>query len=220
MPRIAAALLVLGSLVACSPASPLGASTSAPSANPTEAAVATPAPPTPVPTIAVEPTAEPTPAPLPTAVPDTCPTSEILTPMTFWYAPEHCFGNDDVRILGWLDTPPPFGFGGPEVKPNWLFYPPQDALYFTLFERVPSDPEHVCEDCPGIFLHLPPDSEIVLEGPARWVIATGHRHDPAAERCHYVRPDDYVGELPDDAGPRESCGLSFVPVALEDAPAP
>jgi hypothetical protein len=57
-----------------------------------------------------------------------------------------------------------------------------------------------------------------IEGRAR-SHSTGHRHDPAAERCHYVAPpDDDFGELPDDKSARETRRLRFVLVTLEDAP--
>jgi hypothetical protein len=141
--------------------------------------------------------------------------------MEFWDAPGRCFGSHDVRVLGWLDRPPVFGFTPPEIRPNWLAYPPDGTMYFTLFGAPPSDPEHTCADCQGFFVHLPPDSTIVLEGPARWVIVTGHRHDPAAARCHYVEPpDDDLGELPDDSSARAHCRQMFVLTAVEDASPP
>jgi hypothetical protein len=201
------------------------------SSEPRTAALATPAPtatpsattqpsmvpptsaPTPDPTAFTEPTVDPEPEPTQVA----CPVGSPLGVREFLDARLSCFGSDDVAIRAWLDTPPTFGFIGPVVRPMWLYYPP-DGTYFTLFSEPPEEPDHLCGGC--MFLHLPPDSTIELGGPARWVIATGHRKDPAAATCHYDEPADWVGPEPDDAGARAGCRGSFVLVGLEDAAAP
>jgi hypothetical protein len=216
--RIAATFVLLVSLVGCGRASPNASPTAAPAA----AAVASSQP---TPSLATMPTAARTVTPGPTVVPTPtaggCPTDDPITPTAFMEAPEACFGSEDVRILGWLDTPPPFGYEAPEVKPNWLYYPPDGTLYFTLFGSEPGDADHVCADCPGMFVHLTPDSNVVLEGPARWVVATGHRNDPAAERCHFVAPPDiHIGELPDEAIAVEACRQMFVLTSIVDAFSP
>ncbi len=170
----------------------------------------------------LEPTPSMTPAPPdPTAAPTdgtACPTGEPITVDEFLDADKRCFGTNDIVIHAWLDTPPVFGFIGPLVRPTWLHYPPEGTSYFTLFGEPPSEPDHSCGGC--MFVHVAPQSSIVLEGPARWVIATGHRRDPAWQRCHYDEPDDWTGPEPDDAGAREACRGSFVLDALEDAPPP
>jgi hypothetical protein len=170
----------------------------------------------------LEPTPSMTPAPPdPTAAPTdgtACPTGEPITVDEFLDADKRCFGTNDIVIHAWLDTPPVFGFIGPLVRPTWLHYPPEGTSYFTLFGEPPREPDHSCGGC--MFVHVAPQSSIVLEGPARWVIATGHRRDPASQRCHYDEPDDWTGPEPDDAGAREACRGSFVLDALEDAPPP
>jgi hypothetical protein len=197
--------------VGCAPGAPTASvQPSTADATPT----GTPAPTT-VAAASPDPTVEPTVQPDPTA--GDCPTSDPLAPTEFWEAPRRCFGSDEVRILGWLDTPPIFGFLPPLIRPVWLAYPPDGTQFFTLFGTPPADPE-ICGGC--MLLHLPPDSTIVLEGPARWVIATGHRRDPAAERCYYDEPEDWSGPEPDDASARATCRLQFVVTAVEDAPAP
>ncbi len=237
--RLAGTLLALLLFAACSPpvaptqtsasAAPVGspgatpqgsaAAVASPQVTPSSTAAPTVAP---TPEATIEPTVAPTaePTATPTRAPRGCPTDDMLTVSQYLAAPLRCFGSDTIRIEGWLDTPPPTGFEGPLIRPTWLAYPPEDTLYFTLFSKPPTPPDHVCGDCPGFFLHRKPRSTIVLAAPGRWVIATGHRRDPAAERCFFDEPADWVGPEPDDAAARETCRLQFVLTALEDAPAP
>ena len=236
-PLVALASLLL--VAACTPPAPSTTTDDSPapigSAAQSAAAVASPGasapstiPPTAAPTLdatstpttepTIEPTAEPTAEP--TQATRGCPTDDVLTVSQYLAAPLRCFGSDRIRIEGWLDTPPPVGFEPPLIRPTWLAYPPDGTLFFTLFSKPPTPPDHVCGDCPGFFLHLKPSSTIVLDGPGRWVIATGHRRDPASERCFFDEPDDWIGEEPDDANARETCRLQFVLTGLKDAPAP
>ena len=211
------AWLAIGVLAAAC-GTPLASTTPVPSFAAVATATASAAPATQAPTL--EPTPPATPAPPdPTAtptVPTNCPTEEPITVAEFLDTDKKCFGSDDIVIHAWLDTPPTFGFIGPIVRPTWLYYPPDGTTFFTLYNEPPGEPDHACGGC--MFVHLAPDSTIVLEGPARWVIATGHRRDPAWQRCHYDEPDDWTGPEPDDEGARRGCRDSFVLDALEDAP--
>ena len=203
-----------GPVPATSGPSVAAVATLAPSASPAPSGTSTAS----APPATLVPTLEPTPSATPSPPdPTTCPTDEPITVAQFLDADKKCFGTDDIVIHAWLDTPPPFGFIGPLIRPTWLYYPP-DGTFFTLFGEPPTDPDHACGGC--MFIHLAPDSTIVLEGPARWVIATGHRRDPAWERCHYDEPDDWTGPEPDDASARAACRNSFVLDVLEDAPPP
>jgi hypothetical protein len=184
--------------------------------------------PTAVAVASIEPTAEPTPTIEPTDAPEAtnppdgtggpCPTAPVLTVREFVEAPSSCFGGNDIRIRGWLDTPAAFGFLPPLVKPSWLYYPPGDR-FVALFDVVPTDPDHVCAeaDCASLLPHTTPDSGISFEPLERWVIVTGHINDPAAERCRYIESEIAPGPF-DDASARESCRANFVVVALEDDP--
>jgi hypothetical protein len=218
------AWLAIG-LLAAACGAPLASTTTEPSfaavatLAPSGSATASATPATHAPTLEPEPSATPA-HPDPTAAPTgptTCPTKEPITVAEFLETDKNCFGSDDIVIHAWLDTPPIFGFIGPIVRPTWLYYPPDGSTFFTLFDEPPSDPD-VCGGC--MFVHIAPDSTIVLEGPARWVIATGHRRDPAWRRCHYDEPDDWTGPERDDEGAREGCRDNFVLDALADAPPP
>ncbi len=102
-------------------------------------------------------------------------------------------------MRGWAGRAPPTGFEGPAViKPMWLNYP--DENFTVLWSaaavgRTCPDDEPECE---GFFPHINPDSGLSFEPLGRWVIVTGHLRDPAAERCHYVYPDDWADPKADD----------------------
>src|SRR5687767_3298052 len=164
----ARAWLVFG-LVAAACGTPVASTSTVPSfaavatLAPSGSATASAPPATQDPTLEPAPSATPVP-PDPTAAPTaptSCPTEEPITVAEFLDADKKCFGTDDIVIHAWLDTPPPFGFIGPLVRPTWLYYPPDGSPFFTLFDEPPSDPDHACGGC--MFVHIAPDSDIVLE---------------------------------------------------------
>ena len=72
-----------------------------------------------------------------------------------------------------------------------------------------------------MFFLVDPTSGIVVSGPARWVVATGHRMDPAAETCHWVYPPDTPpAERYDDADAVALCQEHFVLESIETTTAP
>jgi hypothetical protein len=170
-----------------------------------------------MPTAMPTPSLEPTEPPEPTSVGRGCPSGSPISFAEFSSAERSCFGSGDVAVRAWIDTAPTFGFIGPIIRPMWLYYPPEGVDFFTLYGQPPSEGERSCEGC--FFVHLPPDSSIVLEGPGRWVIATGHRRDPASRDCFYDETGFQTEQL-DDATAREACRGRFVLVALEDVPPP
>jgi hypothetical protein len=206
---LGSALLIAG----CSGGPPApSATTSAASASPMTAAPS--AAPTPAPTLALRPT--PTPV---QAGHGLCPTASPLTPWDFTGSDAACFGGDDVEIRGWIDRPPPIGYGPPGIAPLWLFGP-NDGLS-TIWGAPPTGPDMQCADdrgCALFFVQFNPASGLSIEGPRRWLILTGHRQDPAAETCHYVYPEGWTGERYDDAEAVAKCREGFVLVSFRDAP--
>lgn len=208
--------LVLASaiLVGCSSGGPVGPTpTVEPSASPTETATSTPAP-TSVPNATSGPSVptEPTPVPEPTPSTGPCPTGSQLTVRQFVDADPACFGGADLQIRGWLDTPPPLGFEN-VIEPAWLWYPTDSAA--TLWFGVPQG-EHICDRdrdgwCSWFFPHVAPDSTASLLPLKRWVILTGHTHDPAAETCRYGGD---AGPAPDLVA---ACRTNFVVTAIRPA---
>jgi hypothetical protein len=238
-------LLVAVSLVAAacmqpvaslSPSSPPTAGPSG-TPSPTTAAVASPTvtdPATTAPTIAptVEPTAEPTVDPTgpPPSLP--CPTARLLNVREFVQASWQCFAGRDVRIKGWLDTPPPFGYEGPAIYPLWLAYPESRqcaehtgcSVTLALWQDVPVDDDHMCSSdeayCSLVFPHTPPGSELHFGPLERWLILTGHTDDPAAQRCHYEDPPgEDLGTL-DDADAVAHCQREFVVTEIDVVDSP
>jgi hypothetical protein len=197
-----------------------------PTPAPTSAAVASPEP-TSLPT--AEPTVEPTIEPEPTEMP--CPTARLLNVREFVGAPWRCFAGEDVRIKGWLDTPPASGYEGPAaIYPLWLAYPesgpcnpPADdcSLTVAIWQDVPLDPDHICSDeepsCSLFFPHSAPGTGLHFLPLEHWVILTGHTDDPAAERCHWeYGPDVEPGTL-DDADAVARCRAQFVVTEIDRA---
>lgn len=179
-------------------------------AEPSPAAVATLQP-------RIEPTAEPTIEPDPTDRP--CPTAEILTVTEFLGAKPSCFGDEPFKLRAWADHAPATGFEGPaHIEPRWLYYP--DENWTVLWNAAPVGPDQQCPDdnpdCDGFFPHINPDSGLSFLPLGRWVITTGHLRDPAAERCHYVYPDDWTGPKADDIQAIRRCRTHFVVTAVEE----
>jgi hypothetical protein len=203
------AILVLASaiLAGCSggPASPSPTVEHSPAATPAVTEAPTP---TPASTVAPEPTAEPERTFGP------CPTTTVISVKAFVLGDPACFTTGDIEIRGWLDYPSPLGFEGPVVEPRWLWYPTDEgaALWFD----VPQG-DFVCNEdhdawCYSFFPHRAPDSDLALVPLKRWVILTGHTHDPAAETCRYEDEPQPNPELV--AG----CRTRFVVTAIRDAP--
>jgi hypothetical protein len=92
----------------------------------------------------------------------------------------------------------------------------------TLWDAQPVGPDQSCEvegrGCAWFFLHVDPAAGPVFEPRPRWIIATGHVDDPAAETCHYVYPEDWTEGRADDANAIATCRAQFVLVAIRDAP--
>lgn len=173
---------------------------------------------TPGPTVSETRTASPTPTPEPTYGP--CPTGSPLTVREFVTADPACFGAADLVIRGWLDTPPALGFEPPAIEPGWLYYPADNAP--TLFNAQPTDPDHICSDgapeCPWFFPHLNPVSGLTFGEQPRWLLVTGHLADAAAEKCHFVYPEDWPYLHYDDQDAVNQCRGSFVAVSFRNAP--
>ena len=227
-----AAVLLAGCLQPTGSAAPSTNATTAPSATAVASPGATDAPtagptaePTPAPS--PEPTVEPTIEPEPTDA--VCPTSRVLTVRQFVDSPRSCFDGKDVKIKGWLDTPGPLDFAGPSIRPFWLAYPetgpcsspsPTCSLGIALWQDVPLDPEHICEEdreayCSLIFPHSAPGTGLHFMPLRRWVILTGHTDDPAAERCHWEYPPEVEpGTLDDDDAVRH-CRAQFVVTKID-----
>jgi hypothetical protein len=142
-----------------------------------------------------------------------------------------CFASKDVRIKGWLDTPPPMGFEGPTIHPLWLAYPesgpcnpPADdcSLAIAIWQDVPLDPEHICSTeesyCSLFFPHSAPGTGLHFLPLRRWVILTGHTDDPAAQRCHYEPDEQSVS--PDDTVAVEQCRTQFVVTEIDVVDSP
>ena len=164
-----------------------------------------------------------TPGPTPTAVSsgfESCPTESPVSPRQLVESDPTCFGSDDVVVRGWLDVPTVVGFEPPDVKPRWLYYPAGNLS--AIWSDRPVGPDQVCvvdgETCRWFFAHVNPRSGVVLEGPPRWLLLTGHFQDPAAERCHYVFPEGYDEGRPDDGLAVEACRANFVLVDVQNAP--
>ena len=176
----------------------------------TPAPTATPSPiPSPEPTVELVPTVEPERTYGP------CPTKAILSVKEFKLANPACFETGDIEIRGWLDYPPPLGFECPCVVPGWLWYPTDEGA--ALWVDVPHGDDFVCDEdrdawCSWFFPHRAPDSAVKLLPIKRWVILTGHTHDPAAETCRY---DDEAGPNPDLIA---GCRSNVVVTAIRDAP--
>ena len=204
----------------------------------TEASPTTAVEPTssPVPTIAAEatsgPTAEPTPEPTvevspePTVEPEpsewACPTDSPINFLELTNAKPRCFGSDQIRVRAWLDAGPVIGWLPPTIAPAWLVYPTaqsRDDRSFALWYKPPDSSDVICGEsyCRFDWVHLPPGSALDVNGPARWVIAVGHINDPAADRCHWVWPEDWeVDPSYDDADAVATCRRAFVLEAIED----
>ena len=176
---------------------------------------------TPAPTTTLSPTAspEPTVAPEPTEEPartyGPCPTTAVISVKEFVLADPACFETGDIEVRGWLDHSSPFGFEAPGVEPGWLWYPTDEAV--TLWVDVPKGDDFSCNEdvdawCYSFWLHVAPDSPLQLPPLKRWVILTGHTHDPAAESCIY---DDGSGPNPDLVA---ACRSHFVVTAIRNAP--
>lgn len=218
--RLSAALIAVWILAGCdttaSPTISLAQS---------HAAVASPSP-----IASTDPTIEPTLPPSLSPEPSerTCPTDDVLTVRQFNDAPRRCFGGEDVRILGWLDSVNGLEGIGPGIEPSWLAYPqsgrtcnePEPECFYaaTLWVSVPPELGPCSEEAPHcslIFPHVPPGSDLDLLPLQRWVILTGHTNDLAAERCHWV--SDIQQDLPPDRLARSRCREEFVVTAVEAA---
>jgi len=188
----------------------------------TSSPTSTPAPPTapasPIPTAG--PTSTPRPTPTPVVGEGICPTNSPLTVIQFTESNAACFGGADIVIQGWLDEPPGVGFEGPPIEPSWVAYPAPGLP--SLWTTKPVGPDHLCPPdagpCGWFFLHLDPASGLNLDIAPKEIIVTGHLDDPAAATCHYVFPDDWTDERPDDAQAVEGCRGHFVVVSFRDAP--
>ena len=201
--------------VPTAPATQAIATNALPTGTPTPSAAAS-ASPDPTASHPPEPTAEPSIEPERTPKP--CPTAQVLTVDEFVDARFACFGDEDIKIRGWVDYPTPLGFEGPWIEPDWLAYPVPDAI--ALWSAVPRGEFHRCPaaepDCEWFFPHLKPGSGLSFLPVERWVIVTGHVHDPAAEACHYEDP--VTGErLPlDETDAIRQCRHGFVVTAIEE----
>jgi hypothetical protein len=170
----------------------------------------------------LSPTPRPTPTPVPIA---SCPKDSPLTVAQFADADPACFAEADVTVRGWLDQPLAIGFSPPGIEPSWLFYP--RAALSMLWQAPPNmqggSPDGTCAatggaPCAWLIWHRDPAATPTLQGPPRWLLATGHTFDALAETCHYDFPADWVGDRPDDAEAVQSCREGFVIVSFRDAP--
>lgn len=227
---------LLSALLASACVPPLATTLPSTSASPTAVAQASPevtSPPTPQPTVepTTGPSAEPTIEPEPTA--GTCPTARLLFVREFVEAPWQCFAGVDVRIKGWLDTPPPFGDEGPAIHPLWLAYPESGpcsppaegcSLAVALWQDVPLDPDHVCSGdapyCSFFFPHSAPGTGLHFLPLEEWVILIGHTDDPAAEHCHWEYPPGSEPGTLDDADAVQHCRAEFVVTTIDRVDSP
>lgn len=161
--------------------------------------------------------------PRPTSTP--VPTSAITEPTCPTTSPidlddlnlEECVGSHDVEVRGWVDAPVGVGFEPTWIEPSWLYFP---VFEWALWSRPPG-PDQDCggiEPCNSMFVFVNPDSDVVFEGPPRWVIVTAHTHDPASTTCHWVSEPPRTFTAEEDAEAREHCASSFVITAVRDAP--
>ena len=193
-----------------------------------------PAPSTPTmtdaPTVEPEPSAEPSPEPTGPVPSLPCPSAKLLSVREFVEASWQCFRDHDVRVKGWLDNAPSFGFEGPAIHPLWLAYPetreclPEGCtIALSLWQDVTNGDYECSNDseayCSYFFFHTAPGSNLHLGPLQRWLILTGHTSDSAAERCHYEYPP---GEDPylDDAMAVEHCRTQFVVTEVDVVDSP
>lgn len=204
--RRAMVVLVAALVAACSgsPAGPTPTIGQSPAAKPPVTANPTP---TLEPTLVIEPTAEPERTYGP------CPTTPVISVKAFLLADPACFDAGDLEIRGWLDYPSPLGFECPCVEPSWLWYPTDEgaALWFDV-PQGETCTEDVDAWCYAFFPHRTPDSQLALLPLKRWVILTGHTHDPAAETCKYEEDSEPNPELV------AVCLSKFVVTAVRTAP--
>jgi hypothetical protein len=192
----------------------------APSATPqTSAEPVTSPEPTVEPSDEAEPTVEPTVEPIPTYPP--CPGSNLIRVRRYLRSDPTCFDGQSIAILAWLGPPPIFGVLPPGIEPRWLYFP-ENWDWVTLWNEKPASTGCLMGSPGCIWMNfvIDPAAGLVVKGPARWVMATGHRNDPAAEQCHWTYPPDWTQERYDDADAVAICREAFVLDTLLNATAP
>ena len=176
------------------------------------------------PSSAASPTTLPA-TPLLTATPTGCPSESPMSVATYLGADKGCFGSGEVTLTGWEDIPDGIGGGGPFIEPSWLAGRTPAILTDSL---PPSCGEMLCG--PWIFVHVDPASGLRFERDGRWVVATGHRQDAAAETCRFVQPEapnldpDELPPLgvpiPSPDAVRATCRDSFVLTSVREVNPP
>ena len=206
--RKVAFLIIALAAGGCGSVDPIGVSTVGP--QPTTTPVAA----TPTPTDATGPTVTPRPTPTP-VLGAPCPSSSPLTVFEVVDADPECF-HGDFSVTGWLDFPPAMGWEGPLVKPEWLYYPP-DQVLSAIWSTKPIEPDHFCAAnvrCAWFFIHIAPDSSVSPGRTPQYVVLTGHLNDPASATCHYV-PEPSSQYVVHDEDAVHECESQFVVTSIK-----
>ena len=159
--------------------------------------------------------ASPSPSPSPSPGPSGCPTTEPMSVSEYVTADPACFGSRDVNIAGWEDFVDGIGGEANFIEPSWLGEEPTE--HAALVPHLPAFCDGTfCE--PALMVHIDPASNLRFEEDGRWVVATGHRHDPTAEACRYAGPSASSSPTPDEV--RRICRAAFVLTSVRTADPP
>jgi len=154
----------------------------------------------------------------------TCPTSSAESPRTmaaYLVTDWTCFGGREVWLLGWEG--PPGGDAGVSPfspVPAWLAGLPHAALF-----AIPCDPGAECYR--GFAVYFDPAAGLDLSAVdrGRYLLVSGHRHDPAAATCHYDASQAAFSPAPEELAASEvelrlQCADDFVVTSIVPLPAP